>query len=449
MSIQNVLVVDDEPLMRHFLEETLLRLKLQVCTAENGKKALAALKTQAFDLVITDMKMPDTTGLDIIKKVKEHQGSIPIIVITAFGSVENAVEAMHLGASHYLIKPFSADAFEAVLKKVSDYQRLCNENTYLKQNTDPLKNKNQIIAKSPQMQAIMRDVEKIAQSNASVFITGESGTGKEVIASAIHDLSERNNKPFIRVNCAAVPETLIEAEFFGHEKGAFTGAASKRLGRFELAHQGSLLLDEVTEIPINLQAKLLRAVQEQEIERLGTSHSIPIDVRFIATSNHNVQESVNAGVFREDLYYRLNVVPLHLPPLRERLEDIIPLAEYYLERACQENHKEPKEFSAASKKALLTHKWPGNIRELTNLIERAVVLENVKILEPKHLQIDNLQSTREFFRLSEPCTLEEMEKKLILKMLEYSKDPKEVAKELGIKPKELEQKIKAYKIKLA
>lgn len=378
MSIEKVLVVDDEELMRRFLKETLSRLKLDVETAETGEEAVALLKKQTFDLIITDMKLPGITGIDIIKKAKELAPSTQIIVITAFGTIENAVDAMKLGAFTYLIKPFCADTIETAIKKANEHILLVSENQFLRGQIAKggKESQSKVIYKSPIMQQILAQVEQVAKSNASVFISGESGTGKEVIAQAIHDASLRHNNPYIKVNCAAIPETLMESEFFGHEKGAFTGASAKRLGRFELGNTGTLFLDEVTEIPISLQAKLLRAIQEKEFERVGGVKPVKVDVRIIATTNRDIKEAIQNKVIREDLYYRLNVVPIHLPALRERPEDIIPLADYFLERVSTENRFPLKTLSVSAKKKLQDYAFPGNVRELSNIIERAAVMNS-------------------------------------------------------------------------
>lgn len=376
MAIEKILVIDDEELIRLFLKETLTRMHLDVTLAKNGAEATHALKNSAFDLIITDMKLPDTTGIDILKKAKELYPNTPVIVITAFGTIENAVEAMKYGAFTYLIKPFCAETIEAAIDKVKEHILLLTENQYLRDQvaTGGRHNKNQIIAFSPAMKEILAQVEQVAKSNASVFISGESGTGKEVIAQAIHDNSLRAKNPYIKVNCAAVPETLLESEFFGHEKGAFTGAINKRLGRFELGDKGTLFLDEVTEIPLGVQAKLLRAIQEQEFERVGGHKSVKVDVRLVSTTNRDIKEAIQNKVMREDLYYRLNVVPIHIPPLRTRPEDIIPLADYFLERASGENKSKKKTLSDAAKKKLMAYAFPGNVRELGNIIERASVM---------------------------------------------------------------------------
>ena len=377
MSIEKVLVVDDEEILRNFIAETLLRLNLDVTTAANGKIALNLIKENNYDLIFTDMKMPELTGIDLLKEVRTISPSTLVIVVTAYGSVENAVEAMRLGAFNYLIKPFSPETIEAVVEKVKEHQQLVDENHYLRREVCQQGNsiKNPLIAESPAMKKIVKDIERIAKSNANIFITGESGTGKEVIASEIHFNSLRSNCPFIKVNCAAIPETLIESEFFGHEKGSFTGAHAKRLGRFELANKGSLLLDEITEVPISLQAKLLRVIQEQEFERVGGVKPVKVDVRIISTSNRNIEEAIKNKILREDLFYRLNVVPIHISPLRDRKEDIIPLAEFFIKKYCAESHLEQKSLGKNAKDKLLSYSWPGNVRELANIIERSVVME--------------------------------------------------------------------------
>lgn len=461
MTIDKILVVDDELLVRNFLAETLRRKNFDVTTAENGQKAINLLKDTLFDVVITDMKMPDITGIEVLRKVKELSPSTIVIVITAFGSIENAVEAMRLGAFNYLIKPFSPDTIEAVIEKAREHVSLIEENQYLRQQVSSggSRGMQKVIGESLSMKKIMHDVEQVAKSNASVFIHGESGTGKEVIAQAIHYSSLRANKPFIKVNCAAVPETLIESEFFGHEKGAFTGANARRIGRFELANGGSLLLDEITEIPILLQAKLLRAIQEQEFERVGGTKSVKVDVRLISTSNRDINEAISQKHLREDLYYRLNVVPIHIPPLRERPEDIIPLAEYFLEKSSTENHKERKTFTAEAKKKLLSYPWPGNTREIANIIERAVVMDCHPQITPEHLYLDSIKEVKgldyhkviksESGNFPPGTTLQELEKKLIIETLQAQKNNRtKTAEILGISVRTLRNKIHDYNLTL-
>ena len=435
--IERILVADDEPLMRNFAAETLRRLGKEVVTASDGEEAKKRLEQENFDLVLTDRTMPGLGGLDVMKIAKSLHPNCFVIQMTAFGGIEAAVEAMRLGAFNYLLKPFSPEALEAVIDQCEEQSRLKRENHYLREGSAlPL------IAQSPIMKRILQDIEKIAKSQASVFITGESGTGKEVISDAIHRLSTRSSHPFIKVNCAAVPETLIESEFFGHEKGAFTGAQGKKIGRFELADRGTLLLDEVTEIPLSLQPKLLRAIQELEFERVGGTRPIRVNVRLVATSNRNMQDAIEGKIFREDLFYRLNVIPIHLPALRERQEDIAPLANYFLERFCVENHKPLKKLTDAAIKKLMAYHWPGNVRELANIIERSVVLDfDDKTIDSDHLYLETTVSQN----AKGPMTLYEVEKRHILEMLEKCHQNRtQTAQCLAISIRTLRNKLQEY-----
>lgn len=449
MNMEKILIVDDEILIRNFLAETLRRKHFQVTTAENGLKALALLKEHVFDLVLTDMKMPDITGIDVLRKVKELSPNTVVIVITAFGSIENAVEAMRLGAFNYLVKPFSPDTIEAIIEKAQEHLSLLEENQSLRRQLyanslhEPT-----FICESPVMKQIFAQILQAAKSNASIFIHGESGTGKEVVAHAIHHHSLRAHSPFIKVNCAAVPETLIESEFFGHEKGAFTGASARHLGRFELANGGTLLLDEITETPPGLQAKLLRVTQEQEFERIGGTKPIKVDVRLISTSNRDMKEAIASKMIREDLYYRLNVIPIYLPPLRERKEDIIPLANYFLEKTARDNHREGKVLAENAKKKLLAYSWPGNVRELANVIERAVVMDYANTICGEHLLVEasSYNVATQSRTLPTGLTLEELEKRLIIETLKAQQDNRaEAAKILGISTRKLASKLQGYK----
>lgn len=468
MAIEKILVVDDESLIRDFLAETLSRKNIEVTVAENGKRAYELLKENVYDIMITDMKLPDSTGIDILKKCKELSPQTIVIIITAFGSIDNAVEAMRLGAFNYLLKPFSPDTIEALIEKAQEHASLLEENSYLRHQVSTggnNRNSFELVSKSPSMQKIMDDVLHVAKSNASVFIHGESGTGKEVIAHAIHYNSLRANRPFIKVNCAAVPDTLIESEFFGHEKGSFTGANTKRLGRFELANSGTLLLDEISEVPLPVQAKLLRAIQEQEFERVGGSKPVKVDVRLISTSNRNIKEMIESKMLREDLFYRLNVVPIHLPPLRERKDDILLLAEYFLARQCADNHKEIKTFTENAKQKLLDYDWPGNIRELANVIERAVVLDQTSVVDAEHLYLENqplMKSVsasspvvKKIEKIETPTSpyddemipLKELEKRHIIETLSaLNNNRTKAAEKLGISIRTLRNKLKEYQI---
>ncbi len=447
MTIEKILVVDDEVLVREFIAETLLRKNFEVTTAEDGKKACAILQDNTFDMVITDMKMPDVTGMDVLRRVKELSPDTIVIIVTAFGSIENAVEAMRLGAFNYIIKPFSPDTIEAIIDKANEHVSLIAENHYLRTQVNGHSlDEETCIAESPAMKRVLHEVEQISKSNANVMITGESGTGKEVIAQLIHSKSYRNEAPYIKVNCAAIPEALIEAEFFGHEKGAFTGAHSKRLGRFELANTGTLLLDEVTEVPLLLQAKLLRAIQEQEFERIGGTKPIHVDTRILSTSNRNLQEAIAAKLLREDLFYRLNVIPIHLAPLRERREDIIPLAEFFIRKLSKENHRPAKFLTDEAKKKLLAYDWPGNVRELSNVIERAVVMNSENEIIPENLFLEVLQSSNAP-ELPVGVTLQELEKRLIIETLQENKQNRTRSAEiLGISVRTLRNKLNQYNL---
>lgn len=456
MALEKILVVDDENLVRNFLTETLKRMQFEVYSAENGMNALKLLKEHTFDLVITDMRMPDLTGIDVLKKVKELSPNTLVIVITAFGSIENAVEAMRLGAFNYLIKPFSPDTIEAVIEKLKDHLSLTAENRYFKETQAPLP-RNELITESPIMKKIMKEVLQVAKSNANVLIHGPSGVGKEVIAHAIHYNSLRADKPFIKVNCAAIPETLIESEFFGHEKGSFTGADSRRLGRFELANKGTLLLDEITEVPLTLQPKLLRAIQEQEFERVGGTKPIRVDVRIISTTNRDIQLAIKEKALREDLYYRLNVIPIEVPSLRERSEDIIPLARYFLKKFSQENHLDMKTLSDGAEKLLASYDFPGNVRELSNIIERAVVISQGKTISPEALSLDQIRPSlpppkgiigaeaEKSVTVPIGTPLSDLEKKMIIETLEANNQNRTLtAKMLNISVRTLRNKLQSY-----
>ena len=431
--MEKILVVDDDKLVRNFLVEALQRKGFDAWMAENGKSALNMLRETSFDIVLTDLKLPDINGLEVLKCAKELHPSTAVIVITGFGSIENAVQAMQMGAYNYILKPFPFEVVEALIAKAQEHTHLFVENQTLKSGVE----KQQVVAESRAMQQILADVARIAPTDATVFIQGESGTGKEVIAQAIHTQSRRAAQPFIKVNCAAVPDTLIESEFFGHEKGSFTGATARRLGRFELAHGGTLLLDEVTEIPPSLQAKLLRALQEQEFERIGGSKPIKVDVRIISTSNRNMQEAIAQKVLREDLYYRLNVVPLLLSPLRERKEDILPLARYFLQ-------KSEKKLTKSAEDKLLHYSWPGNTRELFNVLERASLLAPKGTIDAPqlHLEMSSSVMAKEHVQIPLGTPLKELEKKYILEtLLAHQEDKHKAAETLGITLRSLNSKL--------
>ncbi len=440
MSIEKVLVIEQDSEIRQLLSEALGRRKWETTLTGAASEALVLLQEHNFDLLIS------AAEIDIFKAAQNLQPHLSIVLMTTFAGMRSAVEAMRRGAFSYLIKPFSLETLEAMLGKVEEHHAILQENLFLREEISGQGNKkNKIIAQSGLMKQILEDVVKIAKSNASVFISGESGTGKEVIAQAIHFQSERARGPFIKVNCAAIPESLIESEFFGHEKGSFTGALGKRLGRFELADKGTLLLDEISEIPLLLQSKLLRAIQEQEFERIGGARSIQVDVRFISTSNRNMKEAIEQKILREDLYYRLNVVPLHLSPLRERREDILPLAEYFLERLCLENHKGKKRFSREACQLLVDYPWPGNIRQLANVIERTIVMNAAEVILPEHLGLEPCLPKASPLLSGLPLTLREVEKRHILDTLAlHQHNRTKTAQALGISIRTLRNKIREY-----
>ena len=372
MSIQNILVVDDDRLSRQFLVEAVNSLGYTAREADNGERALELVREEAPDLVLTDLRMPHKDGMALAEQLAEEQPSLPVMLITAHGSVEDAVRAMQAGAVDFILKPCSPQTLELVLRRFERTAQLEAENEYLR--SEVANPHAAIIAQSPAMVETLRTAKRIARSKGTVLITGESGTGKECVAQYIHQESKRSEGPFIRVNCAALSETLLESELFGHEKGAFTGAFKSRAGRFELANGGTLLLDEIGEISIGLQAKLLRVLEEEEFERVGGTTTIGVDVRVLATTNRNLATEVSAGNFREDLYYRLHVLPIHLHPLRERADDILPLSHHFGAYYAEQNGRSVPSFSAEAEGRLSQWNWPGNVRELQNVVQRAVVL---------------------------------------------------------------------------
>ncbi|MCY4612714.1 MAG: sigma-54 dependent transcriptional regulator [Nitrospira sp.] len=371
---RSVLIIDDEPLMRLSMLDALKAEGYHVQGASNGEDGIQKIKTSRYDLVITDLRMPGSDGLQVVRVCKEYSSETEVIVITAHGSVDTAVQAMKLGAHDYVTKPFPMDELLMTVDRATKVQALRQENTALRQELEGKFNFDGMVGKNERMRQVLEKVKLVATTDATVLIFGESGTGKEVIANAIHRNSPRCGQALIKVSCAALPETLLEAELFGHERGAFTGALKQRLGRFELAHKGTLFLDEIGEIAPMVQVKLLRVLQEKRFERVGGTETIGSDVRLVCATQKNLKEEVEAGRFREDLFYRLNVVQVALPPLRERKEDILVLAEHLLQRSTSRVQRVMKGFSVAARDVLLHYSFPGNVRELENAIERAVAL---------------------------------------------------------------------------
>ncbi|NGX56433.1 MAG: Transcriptional regulatory protein ZraR [Candidatus Anoxychlamydiales bacterium] len=441
--IKNALIVDDEKLIRYFLTDVLKRLNIKVKEAQNATIAIEKLKNENFDLIITDIKMPNKSGLDVLKYAKKKDPFAIVIIITAFGSIDTAINSLNLGAFNYLLKPFSIESIETIIKKANEYKRILLENTFLRNEISNPKDFD-LISKSNNMQKILKDIDKIAMSNASVFITGESGTGKEMIAKAIHYKSLRRNNPFVKINLASIPESLLESELFGHEKGSFTGAIDTKKGRFEIADTGTILLDEITEMPIHLQAKLLRAIQEKEIERVGSTKSKKINVRFIATSNRDINKALKENKLRIDLFYRLNVLPINIPSLKERKDDILILSNYFLDKFCNENNKSKKTFTKQALDMLLNYSYPGNVRELANIIERAVVLSDEFIIDSNHILLKSIESENETDTFIGK-KLSDVERLIILKTIQIENNNKtKTAKKLGISIKTLRSKLKDY-----
>lgn len=373
MALDRILVVDDQAVIRNSLVELLRARRITAVAAEDLASAEERLEHDTFDLVFLDMRLPDGDGTELLGKISQMGTAPPVVMITAHGTIQNAVECMKLGAFDFLQKPFSRDQITFILDKIESHNRLVSVNRYFQneQTAD-----SELIGNSEPIRQLKAMIRKVAATEATVLITGENGTGKEMVGREIYRLSPRRDQPYIRVNCAAISENLIESEFFGHEKGAFTGALQRREGRFELADKGTILLDEIGEIEPSAQVKLLRVLQEREFERVGGNKTIHVDTRVLATTNRDLRQAVRDGGFREDLYYRLNIFPLHMPPLRERGEDIILLAGYFLKRLCRKHGLVTPGFSARAIDALRAHPWPGNVRELQNIVERAVILTN-------------------------------------------------------------------------
>ena len=380
LSVAKILIIDDELSMREFLQILLQNEGYDVVTAADVKSGIEACGHDYFDLVITDLKLPDGSGLEVLSWVSEHQADTQVILLTAYASTQNAVEAMRLGAYDYQIKPVKVDEIRALSEKALEKVRLLRENRQLSAKLREKKQPSRFSARSPRMERVMTMVEKVADATTSVLIEGESGTGKELVARTIHESSSRSGRQFVPVNCGAIPESLIESELFGHKVGAFTGASKDRGGLFEAAHGGTLLLDEIGELPLTVQVKLLRVLQERSVRRVGEDRERPIDVRILAATNRDLEKMVEDGTFREDLYYRLNVVKIKVPPLRERIEDIPVLVKTFVMKYAQELGKDIQDLSREAMDALCRYGFPGNVRELENYIQRAVTLASGKVI---------------------------------------------------------------------
>ena len=381
-------MIEDDDIVLDVLDAFLKEKDFEVVLAHNGEQGIDLLRSEKFDIILTDLVMPGISGMDVLREVVSSRPDVSVIVMTAFGTVQTAVEAMRIGAFDYITKPFNFDELLLILDKALAVSKLQKENLLLKKQLKKKYDFNKLIGDSPSMQAVYEFIEKIADTDSTVLITGESGTGKELIAKTIHfNNSTRSQGPFVPLNCAAIPKDLLESELFGHEKGAFTGAINTRIGRFELAQNGTLFLDEVGELDPSLQVKLLRVLQEREFERVGGVKTIKVSVRILAATNKDLERATKEGKFREDLYYRLNVIPLHLPPLRSRTEDIALLTAHFTEVFSLKRKREPFTFSSEAMSCLLNYRWPGNVRELENLMERLSILVSGNIVNVVDLPI--------------------------------------------------------------
>jgi len=448
----HILVVDDELPQREALAGFLSKKSFSVITAQSGKAALELLKNKTVDMVLTDLRMPEMDGLELLKTTKEINPSIEVIVMTAYGSIEGATGAMKAGAADFITKPVDLEQLELTVNKVLEHKQLIAENKRLKELVNDRFRFGGIISGSSPMQQALSVASRVAESKASVLITGESGTGKELIAKAIHFAGPRASKPFIAVNMAALPDNLVESELFGHEKGAFTGADKFRKGRFESAHEGTIFIDEVGDMPLSTQVKLLRVLQEYAIERIGSSESLSVDVRIIAATNKNLEEMVKTGTFREDLFYRLNVVKIELPPLRQRKADIPLLINHFVNRYSELNGKKINGLSNESLDKLMKYHFPGNVRELENIIEQAVVLCRDDVISVNDLPVSVAQSPELTDQNLEHGTfqqrVEAFEKKLILEALKNNKKIQtKAADALGMTERHLRYKLKKYNMK--
>ena len=383
-----ILIVEDEPKMLRLLQLNLSEEGYSIHTAADAETGLRTLRQEKIDLVVTDLRLPGMDGLEFLQAVKRVDARIPVIVMTAYGTVETAVEAMKAGASDYVLKPFSLEEMKLIVRKELDVHDLREENRSLREALGKRYEFKNIVARSGKMQEVLAMVERVAPTNSTVLLGGESGSGKDLIARAIHQHSRRASGPFIKINCTAIPENLLESELFGYEKGAFTGAVSSKPGKFELADKGTIFLDEIGDVPGTIQVKLLRVLQDRDFERLGGTKTLKVDVRVVAATNQDLRAALEQGSFREDLYYRLNVVPINIPPLRERKEDIPYLVDHFVERFTRESGKPLRGITPAAQKALMEFHWPGNVRELENIIERAVALSSGEVIDVADIRLD-------------------------------------------------------------
>ena len=444
----NILVIDDEETMRDSCRQTLSRDGNRIEVAESGSKGLSLLEAESFDLVILDLKMPGLSGMEVLKKIKQNDPETMVVVITGYATVESAVEAMRSGAYDFIPKPFTPDSLRVIVKRALDRRELALENVLLRDELKADFEPGVIIGQSKAMKKVEELVQKVGPTDTTVLISGESGTGKELVARAIHRYSGRKDKPFVAVDCGSLVENLFESELFGHTKGSFTGATATKYGRFELANGGTLFFDEIGNISINIQTKLLRVLQEREITKVGSSQVIKVDVRIVAATNKDLQKAVKSGTFREDLFYRLSVVPITLPALCERRDDIPLLANYFLQKYNKKRKKNIRAISDRAMKALVEYDWPGNVRELENAIERAVVLAEDDVVSPSELLYYGLSvETAPKSDAGKIQRLVDVEKEHIAKTLKMLNGNRgKTAERLGIDRKTLRSKLKKYGI---
>ena len=431
-----ILIVEDEAKMRRLLELNLGDDGFTTFSAEDAETGLKLLRENSVDLVLTDLKLPGMNGLEFLQTVKRQNAALPVVVMTAFGSVETAVDAMKAGASDYVLKPFSLTEMRMVIHKELDVRNLREENRSLREALGKRYSHPNIVARSPKMQEVLATVERVAPTNSTVLLGGESGVGKDLIARAIHEKSRRASGPFLKINSTAIPENLLESELFGFEKGAFTGAVASKPGKFELADKGTLFLDEIGDVPPATQVKLLRVLQEREFERLGGTKTVKVDVRLIAATNKDLREALEQGTFREDLYYRLNVVPIDIAPLRERREDIPDLVNLFVSRFTGESGKPVEGIKPDAMQILVNYHWPGNVRELQNIVERACALAKGSVLEPSDIHLD-VRSTKSANApggfLPDGMTLEQWEDEMVQEALRRANGNKsQAARLLGL-----------------
>ena len=431
-----ILIVEDEAKMRRLLELDLGEDGFTTFSAEDAETGLKLLHENPIDLILTDLKLPGMNGLEFLQSIKRQNAALPVVVMTAFGSVETAVDAMKAGASDYVLKPFSLSEMRIVIHKELDVRNLREENRNLREALGKKYSHPNVVARSPKMQEVLATVERVAPTNATVLLGGESGVGKDLVARAIHEKSKRATGPFLKINSTAIPENLLESELFGFEKGAFTGAVASKPGKFELADKGTLFLDEIGDVPPATQVKLLRVLQEREFERLGGTKTIKVDVRLIAATNRDLRQALEQGTFREDLYYRLNVVPIDIAPLRERKEDIPDLVNLFVSRFAGESGKDIEGITPQAMQMLVNYHWPGNVRELQNIVERACALSKGPQLEAADIHIDARSSkggngSPGF--LPDGMTLEQWEDELVLEALKRANGNKsQAARLLGL-----------------